>query len=304
MGRAGIWIANTCLFVLCCWLVAANLNQVAGAMLAPAAAPPSVAAASAPAARARTFEDRRIILSRDLFRVSTVVPEAAISEEEELEATKLPLRLLGTAASSPPQLSWAAVEDQNQRKEVVVTLGSELAGSATVVGIERRRIILENRGRREELALEEDDGSKHPPTRASSRAAQRKTARSAANARQGDIASRIKRLSDNRFQVSREDVVEMAGRSPAEIFSSARILPKYQEGQMVGIQLNNVKAGSLFEDIGIKDGDVITQFNGIDIDSPQGSAEVLRELTQADVFELQVTGSDGGARTLTYQVSE
>jgi hypothetical protein len=49
---------------------------------------------------------------------------------------------------------------------------------------------------------------------------------------------------------------------------------------------------------------VITQFNGIDIDSPQGSAEVLRELTQAEVFELQVMGSDGSPRTLTYQVTE
>lgn len=301
MGRAGIWIANSCLFVLCCWLVAANLNQVASAMLAPAAAPHAVATAPAPAPRARSFDDRRVILTRDLFNVSTLVPQPEeIEQEEELEATKLPLRLLGTAASSPPGLSWAAVEDQNLRKEVVVTLGSELAGSATVVGIERRRIILENRGRREELLLEEDDGSARPQTRA--RATRRPTPRAAA--RRGDIASRVKRLSENRFQVNREDVVEMAGRSPAEIFSSARILPKYDEGQMVGIQLNNVKAGSLFEDIGIRDGDVITQFNGIDIDSPQGSAEVLRELTQADVFELQVTGSDGSPRTLTYQVTE
>lgn len=301
MGRVGIWIANTCLFVLCCWLVAANLNQVASAMLAPAAVPQAVASARAPATRARTFEDRRVIITRDLFNVATLVPATETAEQqEELEETKLPLRLLGTAATSPPELSWAAVEDQSLRKEVVVTLGSELADSATVVAIERRRIILENRGHREELLLEEDDGSSRSPARA--RAPTRPAPRAAS--RRGDIASRVKRLAANRYQVSREDVVEMAGRSPAEIFSSARILPKYDDGQMVGIQLNNVKSGSLFEEIGIQDGDVITQFNGIEIDSPQGSAEVLRELTQADVFELQVTGADGGSRTLTYQVSE
>jgi type II secretory pathway component PulC len=73
---------------------------------------------------------------------------------------------------------------------------------------------------------------------------------------------------------------------------------------MVGIQLNNVKEGSLFQDIGIQDGDTITQFNGIQIDSPQGSAEVLRELTQAERFEVTVTGADGKARTLTYEVAE
>jgi type II secretory pathway component PulC len=69
---------------------------------------------------------------------------------------------------------------------------------------------------------------------------------------------------------------------------------------MVGIQLNNVKAGSLFEEAGIRDGDVITQFNGIQIDNPQASAQVLRELTEADRFEVSVTREDGSQETLSF----
>ena len=308
MGRIAIWSANSCLFVLCCWLVAASLNQVAAAMLTPAAAALPVRAAPEPPASQRSFADRQVILDRKLFDVSTLVPSAPPpDEQEQLEATRLPLRLLGTAASSRPELSWAAVEDQDQRKEVVVKLGDALAGQAKVVGIERRRIILENRGQREELALEEDAAKAPSPRSARARNVRRPNhpARAATRpARDPAADARIRRLAENRFQVNREDVLELAGRNPAEIFSSARILPKYEGGQMVGIQLNNVKEGSLFQDIGIRDGDTITRFNGIQIDSPQGSAEVLRELTQAERFEVTVTGADGKPRTLTYEVAD
>ena len=312
MGRIAIWSANSCLFVLCCWLVAASLNQVAAAMLTPAAAAAAPLRASAElVVSQRSFADRQVILDRKLFDVSTLVPSApAPDEQEELEATRLPLRLLGTAASSRPELSWAAVEDQDQRKEVVVKLGDALAGQAKVVGIERRRIILDNRGQREELALEEDAGEAPNPRSARARSMRRPNRPSRSAARPARRANnpagdaRVRRLAENRFQVNREDVVELAGRNPAEIFSSARILPKYDGGQMVGIQLNNVKQGSLFQEIGIQDGDTITQFNGIQIDSPQGSAEVLRELTQAERFEVTVTSADGKPRTLTYEVTE
>lgn len=308
MGRIAIWSANSCLFVLCCWLVAASLNQVAAAMLTPAAAAPPLRARAEPAASQRSFAERQIILERNIFDVSSVIAVApAVVQEEELEATRLPLRLLGTAASSRPELSWAAVEDQDQRKEVVVKLGDPLAGQAKVVGIERRRIILDNRGQREELALEDDAGEAPTPRSARARTMRRPNRPSRAAARPANNPAgeaRVRRLAENRFQVNRKDVVELAGRNPAEIFSSARILPKYDGGQMVGIQLNNVKEGSLFQEIGIQDGDTITQFNGIQIDSPQGSAEVLRELTQAERFEVTVTSADGKPRTLTYEVTE
>ena len=307
MGRIAIWSANTCLFVLCCWLVAASLNQVAAAMLTPSAATPPLRASSKAGVAQRSFAERQVILDRNLFDVSAVVAVAPPHEQtEELEATRLPLRLLGTAASSRAELSWAAVEDQEQRKELVVQLGDALAGQAKVVGIERRRIILENRGQREELALEEDAGEKPTPRSARTRGVSRprRAARAARPANNPAAEARVRRLAENRFQVNREDVVELAGRNPAEIFSSARILPKYDGGQMVGIQLNNVKEGSLFQEIGIQDGDTITQFNGIQIDSPQGSAEVLRELTQAERFEVTVTGADGKPRTMTYEVAE
>ncbi len=301
MSRIAIWTANAGLFVVCCYLVAGIINTAAEEWLAgdpTAALPTPIARAEAP----RNATDRQVIVDRNLFNVSTLLEPApsAAEIEEELEATKLPLRLLGTASSSEAELSWAAVEDLESRRHIVVKLKDVLQQKATVVAIERRRVVLDNAGRHEELALEESpDGA---AARASSRPAPAR--RAAARPTPADIGARLRQLTQNRGMPDPATDVEVAGRSAAEIFSSARILPKYESGQMVGIQLNAVKPGSLFENMGIQNGDTITEVNGIEIDSPQGSAEVLRELTESDHFELVIRGADGNQRTLTYEMED
>jgi general secretion pathway protein C len=118
-----------------------------------------------------------------------------------------------------------------------------------------------------------------------------------------DLRDRIRRLSDSSFQVDRAQVEETM-RNPAELFSEARILPKYDNGQMVGVQLSSIKPGSLFEEIGIQNGDTVTQVNGITVTSPQDSAALLKELTESTDFQVSVQGSDGQSRTLNYSIGE
>ena len=62
---------------------------------------------------------------------------------------------------------------------------------------------------------------------------------------------------------------------------------------MVGVQLNAIKPGSLFEQIGIKNGDVITELNGIKIDSPEQSAKILLEFVDAKSFDVVVENAQG-----------
>ena len=91
--------------------------------------------------------------------------------------------------------------------------------------------------------------------------------------------------------------MEQARRSPADIFSEARILPKWENGRMMGFQVSGIKPGSLFEEMGVSNGEVITSLNGIAIDSPEASAEVMLELTEADTFDVTIDGPNG-PRTL------
>ncbi len=299
LNKYAVYVLNGVLGIAGCFLLA---TLVTAAIPEPAPELASLAPAVAPVAHAKGWDERKVILERNLFNASTLAPQALEETEEDLEATKLPLKLLGTVAGRGDQ-SWAAVLDTETGQHVVVQVDDLLKDRAQVLRIERRRIVLQNGGKREELALEGEDGSgvtqrtaQATPTAGRGIARPRRSPGEAVDAR-------IRRLAENRFSVAREDVEE-AARNPANLFSQARILPKYEAGAMVGVQVNAIQPGSLLEDIGLQNGDTISEVNGVRISSPEDSTSVLRELSQASQFTVVVTGNDGQQRTLTYQLEE
>ncbi len=305
MNRMTIRIVNGALVVLCCFLAARTIATVTGEALAP----PSEMGAVIPAGIAappQSWEERQKILDRNLFR-SQEDPDAAqaLAQQEDYEETQLPLRLLGTAAAGDPALARAAVEDLETRTHQVVQVGDVLKDRAQVIRIERRRLVLQNGPRREELSLADEEGDTNPRPVALRGARPSRTPvtpdRRSLAARAAARAAEIQRLGENRFALPRSDVESVAN-NPAALFSQARILPKYEEGEMVGVQLNAIKPGSIFEQIGIENGDTITEFNGIQVTGQQESAEVLRELTQATQFDVTVTGQNGQTRQLRYEI--
>jgi general secretion pathway protein C len=295
MNRTGILIANGALLVVCCFLAARILAAVAADLLAPPPAEATQLTERVDPTR-HGANDPQVILQRNLFKVSTLGPPPVV-DDEVYAKTNLPLRLLGTAALADANRSWAAVEDLETKEHLVVQINDQLKGRARVIRIDRRRIVLQNGPRREELGLEEQ-----PPHAASRRSARstrsRRTPRTAGG---NDIKANIRRLGENRYSVPRADVESVAN-NPAALFSQARILPKYQDGEMVGVQMNSIKAGSVFEQIGIQDGDTITEFNGIQVTGPQQSAQLLRELTEATDFDVTVIGEGGETRRLQYEL--
>jgi general secretion pathway protein C len=308
MGQYVSWVANTALFVLCTSLIADTGLALISTWLDPE--PEVVASAPAAAAPPRTWEDRKVILDRNLFNSSILAPPAPPPvEEEELEATKLPLNLLGTVAAEDPQLARATVEDLEDHKTLVLAVNDSVK-SARVQRIERRRVVLLENGKLRELALDEEDTGIQPqaarPSSMRSRLARnraRGASRRMATARnRTPAAERIRKLAENRFEVPRNEVEETV-RNPAALFSQAQIQPKYDGEAMVGMQINAIKPGSLFEEIGIEDGDVITELNGIQINSPEESARILSEFSEAREFSVVVEGADG-TRELNFTMPE
>jgi general secretion pathway protein C len=299
LNKYAVHALNGLLGVLACFLLA---TLVTALVPEPAVEPAGLARAPVAAPRPKGWDDRKVILERNLFNASVLAPKVPEESLEDLEATKLPLKLLGTVAGGSDQ-SWAAVLDTETGQHVVVRVDDVLKERAKVLRIERRRIVLQNGARREELALEGDEGgvtervARATPTAGRGIRARRNAAGNA------DLESRIRQLAENRFSVNREDVAE-AARNPANLFSQARILPRYEAGAMVGVQVNAIQPGSLLEEIGLQNGDTISEVNGVRISSPEDSTSVLRELSEATQFTVVVTGNDGQQRTLTYQLEE
>lgn len=282
MKRVLILTANTALVVLSCYLASGIVTGIVAALIEPDAAnasPSRTLAADSPRDRA----DRQIILTRNLFNVSTLAPTGVEALSEEYEDTKLPLRLLGTAAAADTALSWAAIEDLETKQHLVVRIDQDVKGGARVLEIERRRIVLLNNGRKEQLGLEGDELAAATP-----RPARRPTARGS-----------LERLAENRFAVDRSEIQNLAT-NPSALFSQARILPKYEGGQMVGVQVSAIKPGSLFEQAGLQNGDTITEINGQPVNGPEGAPQLFQKLTQGGDIRLGVQDANGGRRDIDF----
>ncbi|MCA9511556.1 MAG: hypothetical protein KC560_12685 [Myxococcales bacterium] len=280
MRRWAIRAANAALFTLGCFLAARIAVAILAEVLLPERAEATVGRAL-PVAGDVSRADTQVILARNLFGAQIAGEAVPTPDTATLEAveTKLPLELLGTVAGEDASVSSAAIQDLGTRKHQVVYVGDAIAAhpSYTVDRIDRGVVYLRGPDKLEKLLLKEDepDGAKvaAAPQRRGRRVAARTRAQAAAPS--DSMAERLAELQE-----------EVGARTTAALYSQARIIPKWEEGKMVGVQLNQVKPGSLYDKIGIRSGDVITSLNGIAIDSPQASSRLLSEFTQAEEFDI------------------
>jgi len=280
MGRLGIRIANVALFSLCCFQVAAVFNRVSADFLMPS--PASFASGTAPdAVAARSWDQRKPILDRNLFGAkmfAEVVPEIEI--EEELEQTKLPLRLLGTQVHSVGENSKAAVTDKAGRFRELLYIGDSLERHPQVklIKIERGRVILQNQGRQEELLLAK--ATPGPVAKRSDKRPRPRTRRRASRSQNPTetLAERLRKLNTD----------ENSSRNIRSLLNQAKIVPKWSEGEMLGMELRDIEPESLYAKMGLSDGDVITSFNGVELDSAAAGARVLSQFVEADEFEIEL----------------
>jgi len=268
MGPWLIKALNAVLLGASCYLVADVVTEIGAEALEPSAVQP---AAIRTESAAQAAVPPSVILDRNLFgaQLSGDSQVTAVSDTDvPLTATKLPLRLLGTAAASNESRSRAAIEDEKTRKHIVVAVGDRLEGHnrVKVTAIERTRVILDNAGRPEELSLHDDDPSARP-------------AKPKRNARQARRRPREKKatLNDRLKTLNGDD-----GQGISRILSSARIVPDYNEaGEMQGMKVDAIKPDSVFEKVGLLNGDVITEVNGIVIDRLEATSAIFDEFATA-----------------------
>jgi len=282
------WLANTALFALCCFLIADTANAIIAALLSqfPAQAV-ELGPRSGP--QSRSWDDRQQITQRNLFHSANLSAQAgapAPPTDEELKETELPLKLWGTIAAVDPALSWASVEVTSGKGAILaVRVGDPIQNNATVVGIERRRIVLLENGSRRSLSLDDDDAANSPlagatrskpPTRAT-------TARAA------------RRGSGNQRRKLAADQTDSPVGNPSSLYSQARILPKIdpETNLVTGLQISAIQPGSAFEEVGIKNGEVITEIGGIPVSEIGDSTKIMSALTDPDEVPVTTVDKDG-----------
>jgi S1-C subfamily serine protease len=63
-------------------------------------------------------------------------------------------------------------------------------------------------------------------------------------------------------------------------------VPQYFEGQMQGMRVDSIKADSVFQKVGLQNGDVITEVNGIVIDRVEATSAIFDEFATAEQIDI------------------
>ncbi len=285
MGSWAIMALNAILLGGGCFLVADIVTQIAAEAIEPDVFDSQAPSHTEQIGPQQLAAAPSVILDRNLFGAQLAGDVQVVSEPEEpLTKTKLPLRLLGTAASSSDSRSRAAIENEKTREHMVVAVGDLIEGlrRVRVEAIDRTRVILDNQGRPEELLLHEGElkPSRPTPNRTSANRTARRARRRTAPSDRG-VRERLEKLAG------------LGGDGISKLLSQARISPKMANGEMLGMQIDAIETGSFFENAGLQNGDIITAVNGVVLDQEEATSVVFEKLLNSDAIE--ITAQRGGA---------
>lgn len=223
-------------------------------------------------ARPATFYT--LISKRDIFNSAKPEAPAPVVEQPPV-ATPLKLKLWGVAVHQNAQHSYSIIEDLGARKQGVYAVNAAVPGGATVKAIEWDKVILAHNGKDEILEL----ASKGPPSGKPAAAA------SAPAAAAPPSGGGIQATGENEYLVPRSEV-DSALENMSQLFTQIRAVPHFEGGQSIGFRLFAIRRGSLFDKIGLKNGDIVTSINGSPMNDPSKAVSLLQELKDARNLEV------------------
>ena len=212
--------------------------------------------------------------------------EASFEDSGDLPPTELHLTLKGTAVLEPPINSFAIIYDHDKRRQKLYNLGDTIQ-DATIKNIYANRVILQRGEKLEALFLK--------------RKMEKKSSRASKRSRGTKKKSGVIRSSNrDHYVLDREKVSDMIS-NVNQFMTQVRVSPHFHEGKPVGYRVSDIKQGSLIEEIGIKNGDIIKSVNGLPIAKPDQAFEAYQQLMEESqiTLELQRGRAD---QVITYEL--
>lgn len=205
------------------------------------------------------------LLSANLFGLYTQTQaskkEAVVQDAPQ---TRLNLTLVGAVASSNKQLSLAIIA--NQGKQATYGIGETIENTRVALkAVFVDRVIIRNQGRDETLMLQGIDYNKTPQT----------------------IPEKNNQPSmepDNNLATIREDIAN----DPQKIFQYIRLSQVMEDGKLKGYRVRPGSKRELFDQVGLKDGDIATVLNGKDLTDSSQMASLWKDAVSLTEWNLTV----------------
>jgi general secretion pathway protein C len=288
---------------------------VVSARLDPGGRSPMAMRSAAPEApERRPFQQYAVIQERNLFggrgRATAPPPPRAAAPAKPPTSQPINLKLVGTVVGSGDH-TYAVIEDLGTKKQELYRLG-DLIKEAKLVEIARNRVVLEHRGRREELlSFEKPDAAPPPPSGPPARGGgivrQLEPPPPVQEAREEepqdepeDVVADVEQVGENLWRLSRDGLVEQL-ENLGQFMKEARLTPHFTAGQPDGFMLSSLPPNSLLARMGLRNGDIMKGVNGQTFTSLEDVLQIYQQLQTEPVLQLEIVRGNR-PQTLTYEI--
>jgi len=286
-------VVNLILLALAAYSASSIVGTALAARLIPA---PEVVLSPPPAAleqdqvKPQTYY--ALIPKRDIFNSAPppVTPSAAAPPPA---VTQLKLKLWGTAVNATGG-SYSIIEDLGARKQGVYGMHSQVPGGATVKAIEWDKVVLLHNGKDEVLEIEK------PTMGGPGKSVPAQAPPVSPPSAGGPDASGIQQTAENEYTVPKTEV-DSALENMSQLFTQIRAVPHFEGGESVGFRLFAIRRGSLFDKIGLKNGDILRSINGNAMNDPSKAMALMQELKDTSSLRVEATRNQQPV-TLTYTI--
>jgi general secretion pathway protein C len=110
----------------------------------------------------------------------------------------------------------------------------------------------------------------------------------------------VRKLGEGKFMVDQQAIASST-ENMNQLLTQARALPYTEQGKTVGFRISEIVPGSLYEKIGLLNGDVIQKVNSQDMDDPAKFFQMYQSLKEERNISIDLIRS-GQRQTLNYEV--
>jgi general secretion pathway protein C len=206
-----------------------------------------------------------------------------VREKERISNQGSPTELLlfGTV-TGPEKLSYAIFTDKSKPSPVrqeLFTLGEEVYNYGTLTNIKKDFVELTQGAKTYTIPIVETE-SLH-------------TKKLNTNYTSQSSSQFAKKINEKQYVLDQRKV-QQALSNPEQVLSDARLYPNMKNGKHEGFR-------GLYEELGLKNRDVLLNINGLNLTSPQAAMQAMSALKGMNTVNLDIIRS-GKKMTLNYQV--
>ena len=115
-----------------------------------------------------------------------------------------------------------------------------------------------------------------------------------------NVGAGVQKLGDGKFAVDQKEILAST-ENMSQMLTQARALPYQEQGKTIGFKISEIVPGSIYEKIGLQNGDVIQKVNSQDVDDPAKFFQLYQGLKNERSISIDLIRG-GQRQTLTYDI--